>query len=55
MNTETEVVATIEYVLRDKDGNIKQVGNVEPKEGVTFDEMVAALGTAVEAVEKESE
>ena len=78
MNTEAECVTTMEAVLRDKDGNIKQVwatpgegetpedaherviaenqvGEVEPKEGVTFDEMVAALGTAVEAAEKESE
>ena len=56
--TEQEMTATIEYVLRDKDGNIKGVMEATPMDipdGVTFDEMVTAMKAAAEVAEKESE
>ena len=37
MEGKADLVAEISYVLRDKDGNIKQTGDIIPREGETYD------------------
>lgn len=57
LEAEAEMVAEIEYVLRDKHGNIKQTGVVIPRDGETQESaatrVAAELGYSDELKEVE--
>ena len=53
MESEAEMVAEIGFVHRDKNGKIKTVGNIVPRDGWTAEELSKALIDAGYIVEIE--